>query len=259
MRRTKIKHKDLPTYRQILERIGNIPEGIQATQKIANLTFAVFASFIIGVILVVSVPIEFRETALAWAFAHWGANLVWAIVIGFGWRTLTESESRQLSRKERAHRLRAQAMWFRLWKGGFLLLVSTLLLLLGIGLLRHLGLRRWVDGLVVAVYGLIYVFSLWQRQRICHTKIEGWSPNTRWGRIMHRLGAIGPAAAASVCSALTIATVRLNIVPKSIGAGFFGILGVVLACLIVPQVIYDLIVARVHFRLHRTEGGTSDE
>lgn len=244
----KRKRKKLLTDEQIQERIGNTLEG---PQKANYLTFAVFAIPFYALTLVVSVPAEFRKTAVAWALAHGIVNLIWTIVAGFGWRTLPYWESKRLSKEERHHRLRLQTIWFRFWKGGFLLLFSTLTLLIGLGMLKHLRPMGWMDGLAVGVYGLAYAFSFWQRRRICHVRVEGYSPDTRWGRLMLRLAVIGPATAAATCSAITSVLARLHIVPKSVVAGFFGTLAIVLASIMVPQIVYDFTAAWIHLRIHR--------
>ena len=246
------KHRKLPNGGQIWERISNTLD-VGGAQKVSSLIFSVFAFSVMGFILVVSVPIKFKESAEAWALAHWIINLIWAVVAGFGWKTLPDSESRQLSREERARRLRLQTIWFRFWKGGFLLLFSTLVLLLGLGLLKHLSLAGWIDGLAVAVYVLVSAFSFWQRRLICRVMVEGWSSNTRWGRLMLRLVVIGPVTAATTCSIIGIALARSHILPRSIAAVLFGTLGVVLACVIVPFVVYDFSAAWIHLQIRRAE------
>jgi hypothetical protein len=244
------KRTKLLTEKQIRSRIGNTLEG---SQKTSNLTFAVFAVSFAALTLVVSAPAEFRQTAVIWALAHWIVNLIWTTVAGLGWRTLPDEESEQLSKEERVRRLRLQTTWFRFWKGGYLLLVSVQMLLIGLGMLKHLQLAGWVDGLAVGTYCLAYLLSFWRRRHICHVRIVGYSPDTQWGRLMLRVGAIGPAVMASTCSAITIILARLQIVPKGVAAGFFGTLAVVLSAMIVPQVVYDFTAAWIHWQIYKTE------
>ncbi len=246
------KHRKLLNDEQIREIIGSTLD-VGGGQKASSLISSVLVFSVIGFVLAISSPTEFRKTAAAWALAHWIINFIWAVVAGLGWKTLPDSESRQLSREERARRLRSETMWFRFWKGGFLLLVSTLILLLGLGLLKHLSLAGWVDGLGVAVYVVVGTFSAWQRRLICRVMVEGWTSDTRLGRLMLRLAAIGPVTAATTCSAIGIALARLHILPRSIAAILLGTLGIVLACAIVPFVVYDFSAAWIHLQVHRAE------
>lgn len=246
------RRKNLLTEEQIREKIGKMLGG---SQKSSYLTFGVFAVSFLALTLIVSVPVEFRKASVAWALTCWIIHLIWTIVASFGWQTLSDEKFEQLSKEDRVRHLRLRTIWFHFWKGGFLLLVSAQILLVGLGMLKHLGLAGWIDGLAVSVYGLAGMLSFWQRRRICHMRLVGWSPDTQWGRLMLRIGAIGSATAASTCSAITIILARLHIVSKGVAAAFFGTLGVIVACMMVPQVVYDFLSAWTHLQIYRSEIG----
>ena len=252
MSKTDRRRKNLLTDEQMRDKISKMFEG---SQKNSYLTFAVFAVSFLALTLIVSVPIEFRGASVTWVLICWIIHLIWTIVASFGWQTLSDEEFEQLLKEDRIRHLRLRTIWFHFWKGGFLLLISVQLLLVGLGMLKHLGLAGWIDGLAVSVYGLTYILSFWQRRRISHVRLVGWSPDTQWGRLMLRIGAIGPAVAASTCSAITIIVVRLHIVPKSIAIAFFGTLGVIVVCMMIPQIVHDFLLARIHLQIYRSEMG----
>jgi hypothetical protein len=246
------RRKKLLTDEQMREKISDMLGG---SQKSSYLTFAVFAISFLALTLIVSVPVKFRETAVTWALTCWVIHLVWTIVASFGWQTLSDEEFKQLMKEDRIRYLRLRTIWFHCWKGIFLLFVSVQLLLVGLGMLKYLELAGWLDGLVVGVYGLTGILSFWQRRRIGHVRLVGGAPDTQWGRLILRIGAIGSPVAASTCSAITILLARLHVVSKGVAAAFFGTLGVIVACVMIPQVVYDFLLAWVHLQIYGSEIG----
>jgi hypothetical protein len=249
---SKEKREELLTNEQIQERISRAME-LGGGQKSQHLIAGMFVVSFLALTLVVSAPDWYRQTAIVWASIHWGINLIWTVVAGVGWWTLPDWESRQLAKEQRCNRLRLQTMWFHFWKGGFLLLCSTLMMLMGLGMIKHLEPAKWVDILAAIGYGLTYVFSFWRKRYLFHVKLKGRPFDKMWKRLLIRLAVIGPAIAAATCSAAMSILARLHIVPISVAAGFFGILSIGVASAIVPQIAYDFIAAWIHRQIRKTE------
>jgi xanthosine utilization system XapX-like protein len=141
-------------------------------------------------------------------------------------------------------------MWFHFWKGGYLALGSMIMFLLGLAFLGYLG---GVSGLAVSGYLLAFVLAFLQRRRIVRVVVEGWSADTRQGRLMLRLAVMGPAMGASIGSAIGIILVRLHVLPASILLASAGLVGILVAGMIVPQVVQDFSVAWIHLQIRRAE------
>jgi hypothetical protein len=256
MSETRNKCKKWLTDTQIRERIGNM---LAHPQKASHLTAAVFAISFLALTLRFAVPPEFTETGGRWGVILWITNLAWTLVATSGWKTLPPDEFKRLSKEQQRRHLRSETIWFRFWKGGYLALVSTSMLLIGLGALSYLGPLGWVSTLAVSGYLLTFVISFWRRQRILRVVVEGWSADTQWGRLVLRLAVIGPVAGASVGSGIGIILVRLHVLPKNILVVSAGLVGILVADMIIPQVVQDLSVAWVHSQIHRTEPGDGDQ
>jgi hypothetical protein len=247
---TRSKRKKQLTDEQIWEKIGDM---LAQPQKASDLTAAVFVMSFLAVTLRFAVPPGFTETGGRWGLILWITNLVWTLVATFGWKTLPLEELKRLSKEQQRRHLRSETIWFDFWKGGYLVIVSMSMLLLGLGMLSYLGPMAWVSGLAVSGYILTFVLSFWQRRRILRVVVEGWSADTRWGRLMLRLAIIGPAAGASIGSGIGIILVRLHLLPESILIMSAGLVGVLVADMMVPQVVQDLSVAWIHLQIRRAE------
>jgi hypothetical protein len=117
----------------------------------------------------------------------------------------------------------------------------------------------WVRGSAVGGYLLALVFSLSQRRRILRVVVEGWSADTRWGKLMLRLAFVGPVVGASIASGVGIILVRLQILPASILLASAGLVGILVAYMVIPQVVQDFSVARIHFQIRRIEANHTME
>jgi hypothetical protein len=113
--------------------------------------------------------------------------------------------------------------------------------------------------LAVSGYLLSFAVSFWQRRRILRIVIEGWSADTRWGRLMLLLAAIGSAAAASIGSGTAIVLVRLHILPENVLLAYAGVWGGLVADMVIPQVVQDFSVAWIHLQIHRAEASQMGE
>jgi fumarate reductase subunit D len=249
---TRSKRKGQLTDTQIRERIGDM---LAQPPKASHLTAAVFVVSFLAVTLRFAVPPGFTETGGRWGLVLWITSLVWTLIAAFGWKTLPLEELKRLSKEQQRRHLRSETIWFDFWKGGYAAIVSTSMLLLGLGMLSYLGPMAWVNGLAVGGYLLAFVLSFLQRQRILRVVVEGWSADTRWGRLMLRLAVIGPAAGASIGSGIGIILVRLHLLPESILITSAGLVGVLVADMMVPQVVQDFSVAWTHLQIRRTDMG----
>ncbi len=247
---SKTKRKKQLTDAQIQEKIGTM---LAQPQKVELLTFAVFAISFLALTLCFAVPPEFKKTGGRWALVLWITNLIWALIAALGWKTLPPEEFKRLSKEQQHRHLRSETIWFHFWKGGFLALVSTNILLIGLGALSCLGSMAWVSGLAVGGYFLAFVLSFFQQRHILRVVVEGWSADTQWGRLMLRLAVIGPAAGASIGSGIGIILVRLHVLPESILIASAGLVGILVAGMIMPQVVQDFSVMWVHLQIRRTE------
>jgi len=128
-----------------------------------------------------------------------------------------------------------------------------MILLIGLGAMSYLGLPGWVSGLAIGGYLLTFVLSFWQQRRILRVVVEGWSADTRWGKLMLRLAVIGPAVGASIGSGIGIILVRLHLLPEGILVASAGLVMILVANMIIPQVVQDFSVAWIHLQIHRTE------
>jgi len=240
--------KESLTDEQIRERIGCM---LERPNKTGHLTAAVFVvSFFTLPWLLCPSSSTFRSTGVWMAGVLWTLNLVWTLVAAFGWKTLSPQELEQLSEEQRQRHFRLETIWFRVWKGGYLVLASVVFLLIVFDLLRPTG---WVGVLAVGGYLLSFAVSFWQRRRILRVVVEGWSADTRWGQLMLLLSAIGPAVGASIGSGIGIVLVRLHVLPESILLTFAGVLGILVADMVLPQVVQDFSVAWIHFQIRRAE------
>jgi hypothetical protein len=250
------KRKRQLTDTQIREKIGDM---LAQPQKASDLTFAVFAMSFLALTLRFAVPPEFTETGGRWGLVLWITNLVWTLVAAFGWKTLPLEELKRLSKEQQRRHLRSETIWFHFWKGGYLALVSMSMLLLGLGMLSYLGPMAWVSGLAVSGYLLAFVLAFLQRQRVLRVVVEGWSADTRWGRLMLHLVVIGPAAGASIGSGIGIILVRLHLLPESILIMSAGLVSVLVADMIIPQVVQDFSVAWIHLQARRAEADQTSQ
>lgn len=256
MSETESKRKKRLTDTQIQERIGNM---LAHPQKAGHLTAAVFVISFLALTLRFAVPPGFTETGGRWGLILWITNLAWTLVATCGWKTLPPDEFKRLSKEQQRRYLRSETIWFRFWKGGYVLLVSTSMFLIGLGELSCLGSLGWVSTLAVSGYLLTCALSFWQRRRILRVVVEGWSADTRWGRLMLRLAIVGPVAGASIGSGIGIILVRLHILPKSVLIASAGLVGILVGDMILPQVVQDFSVAWVHSQIHRTEPRDGDQ
>jgi hypothetical protein len=242
---TRSKRREQFTDAQIRERIGNI---LGQPQKASHLTFALLFAFpFLAVTLSMAVPTGFKEMG-----AFWG-KVIWTLVAALGWKRLSPSDLKRLPKEQQRRHLHQEMIWFHVWKAGTIVLVSIAMLLLGLGGLSVLELLGWVKVLAIGGYVLTFFVSFWQRRRILRSLVEGWSADTRWGRLMLRLAAIGPAVGASIGSGIGIALVRLHILPGNILLAYAGLTGILVAGIMVPQVISDLSVAWIHWQIRRVE------
>jgi hypothetical protein len=241
----------LLTDEQIQEKIGSRRMDLRAKYKTVNLVVSMFALSFLALTLVLIVPDEYREAAMFWAWTHWLIYLIWTILLGFVWRTLPDWESKQLTEEERCRRLHLQTMGFHLWRGGFLLPSSTLLLLLGLGSLKYLGQTNWVDGVVVGGYSLLYLFSFWQKRFISHVRLEGWPTDSQWKRSLIQLGGVGSVGLIATCSSMASLLARLRIVPAGVAYIVIGMSSIVLASVTVPVIVFCFIEAWVHLQIAR--------
>lgn len=236
---------------QIREKIG---DALERPQKVSHLTAGLFVVSFLALTLGMAVPPTFKETGSLWSKALWIAGLIWMLVAALGWKRLPPRDLKRLSKEQQRQHYRWETIWLHVWKAGYLVLVSMFMLLIALGLLtRALEPIGMVGVLTVAGYLLTFVVSFWQRRRILHVKVEGWSADTQWSRLMLRLAFIGPAAGAAIGSGLTIAVVRLHALPENMLFAFGGLLGILIANMIVPQVVQDLSVAWIHLKIRRTE------
>ena len=136
---------------------------------------------------------------------------------------------------------------------------SLILLLTGLALLEDVGVSAWVSMLTVGGYLLTFVLSFAQRRRILRVLVQGWSTDSRWGRWMFHLALIGPAAGASLGSGIGLFLVRLHVLPESILIASAGLVGNLMAAIIVPQVVQDFSVAWIHLQTHRAEADQAAE
>jgi hypothetical protein len=244
---TRSRRKGQLTDAQIREKIGDM---LAQPPKASYLTAAVFAMSFLAVTL--GFP-GFTETGGRWGLVLWITSLVWTLIAAFGWKTLPLEELKRLPKEQQHRHLRSETIWFDFWKGGYLAIVSMSMLLIGLGALSYLGPMAWVSGLAVGGYILTFVLSFWQRRRILRVVVEGWSADTRWGRLMLRLAIIGPAAGASIGSGIGIILVRLHLLPESILIMSAGLVLVLVADMMVPQVVQDFSVARIHLQIRKAE------
>ena len=70
---------------------------------------------------------------------------------------------------------------------------------------------------------------------------------------------IGPAAGASLGSGIGLFLVRLHVLPESILIASAGLVGNLMAAIIVPQVVQDFSVAWIHLQTHRAEADQAAE
>lgn len=252
MTRSKRRKKRL-TDAEIREKIGNIlGQHQKASYLIATLLLSFFLALTVSMSM--SVPPTLTRPGVLWGKALGIAGVLWTLVAALGWKRLSPQKLKRLPKEEQRRHYRSETMWFYFWKGGYLVQVSIAMLLMGVGLLmRVLRPAVWVSVLAGAGYLLAFVVSFCQRKRILRVIVEGWSADTRWGRLMLRLAAIGPVAGASIGVGLTRAVVRLRIVPENVLFVFGGLVGILVAYAIVPQIIHDFSVAWIHLQIRRAE------
>jgi hypothetical protein len=110
------------TDEQIRERIGHM---VEQPSKTGYLTSAVFALSVLALALSGAFPPAFKDVGAWAAKVLWVINLIWTLVAAFGWKSpLTDWESKHLSEKQQHRHSRLGTIWFRVWKGGYLVLVS---------------------------------------------------------------------------------------------------------------------------------------
>ena len=219
------------------------------------------ASYLIAGVLVISGlaltlpfagPPEFAETGGRWALILWIINLVWILVAALGWKTLPLESLKRLPKDQQQRHLRSETIWFHLWKGGYLALVSVIILLIGIGSLSYLGQMVWVRRPAIGGYLLAFIFSLLKQRRLLRVVVEGWSADSRQGRWMLRLAFLGPVIGASIASGIGIILVRLHVLPTGFLMASVGLVAILTAFLIVPQIVQDFSVAWIHFQIRKT-------
>jgi hypothetical protein len=247
---TRGKRKDQLTDAQIWEKVGNM---LGQPQKVSHLTAAPFLSSFLALTLGVAVPPTFKETGALCGKVIWIVGLIWTLMAALGWKRLPPRELKRLPKEEQHQHYRLETIWFHFWKGGYLVQVSAAMLLIGLGGLSALGPVGWVSVLAVAGYLLTFAVSFCQRRRILRVKVEGWSADTQWGRLMLCLAVIGPAAGAAIGSTIGIAVARLHVLSESVVGIVVGLLGILIADMVVPQVVQDLLVAWIHLQIRRTE------
>jgi hypothetical protein len=229
---------------QVREKIAST---VERPHKAGHLTAAAFVLTFLALTLRMAVPIRLKETAAFWATGLWIVGLIWTGIAALEWKTSPSRDPRRDQKEQECQHHRMGMIWFHVWKGGYLLLVSTFMLLIGLGLLmRALWPAGWMGVLAGAGYLLAFAASIWQRRRILQLKLGGWSADTRWGGVMLRPAVIGPVAGASVGSGIVIGLVRLHILPQEVLFVLGGVLGALIAYMIVPQVVLDLQVAWIH-------------
>jgi hypothetical protein len=247
-------HRQKLTDEQIRERIGRM---MCQPQKTSNLTFAIFAVSVLALLLYFFMRLT--STGGYSALILWTINLVWALIAAVGWKTLPLERLKQLTKQQQHAHMGSETIWFHLWKGGYLTVVSAIFLLSGLALLAYAGARTWARALAVSAYLLCFVISFLQRRRIRLVLVRGWSRDSRWGRWMLRLAVIGPAAGASWGAAVAILLVRLEILPLGIAAASLGLMGILIAMIPVPQVVMDWSVAWIHLEMRRAEADQAAE
>lgn len=262
MRRTKGKHREQLTDAQIREVIGKILP-VASTWKWEWLASGAFVISFLALSIYLAVYTGLAtKTGGRWGLALWIVYLVWMLVAAFGWKRLPEEKLKYLSREQRHRHLRLATIWFFFWTGGYLALASMMWLLLSLsvliyGALIYLGAMGWVSDLVVGGYLLAFLVSCWQWRRIL-CLLELWSPETRWGKLMLRLAAIGPAAI-SIGSVIGLLMGRLHILPKSIACAHVGLLGILIAYVTVPYVVLYFSKAWIHLQIYRAEAKQAAE
>jgi hypothetical protein len=245
MSKTRRKSRNRLTDEQIREEICT---RLRLPEKVQYLIGGVLTISFFAVMLRFGVPPAFTDTGGRWALILWIINLVWTMLVAVGWDGISLEDFKRLPKEQQQRLLRSNTIWFYLWKGGYLALVSIFMLLMGLGGLSYYGALAWVGGLVIGGYLLALVLAFVERRRIVRVVVEGWSADTRWGKTMLRLAIIGPAAGASIGSSVGIILVRLHILPEGILLASAGLVLIMAAVMIVPQVIQDFSVAWIHLQ-----------
>jgi hypothetical protein len=229
---------------------------IEAPPKRSHLSAALFVSSFAAVMIVIA----FRRVNLVGgriaAVSYWTASSAWTAVCGVCWKTSGPADAGALRKNPPLLSRRVETMWFRLWKGVYLGLLSAATALTGIGMVMEaLSSDTCVVYAVLAVVLLSYLLAFAGRWRILRLMVTGWSPHTRPGRLMRRLERVGPLAAAAGAS-LGMFLVRSEILPREVVHALGGFVAVFVAALAAVPVVQDLMVARIHRAALRGAGRT---
>jgi hypothetical protein len=244
------KRKSRLTDAQIEERVGNM---LSQPPKTSHLTSAVFVMTFLALTLRFAVPPGFTRRGGLWGLFLWIINLLWTLLAVVGWKPLPAEGVNRVPKGDWRRQSRLETIWFHFWKGGYLLLVSASMLLIGLGMFSYPMLVGWVTGLAVAGYLMAFVLSFWHRRRILRVKVERWLVDIREGRLMLRLAIVGPVVGASIGSAIGIILVRLGLLPVNILVASAGFVGILVADMIAPAVVQDFAVAHIHWRARQAE------
>lgn len=185
------------------------------------------------------------------ALGLWLLNLGWSVLVYFAHQDQPPARLfKRLSQKEKLDWHRQNTIWFRLWKGGFLLFVSVTCFLLAWRLLKFAWPESPGSWLAIGFFLLAFLSSFLLRRHMFRLAVEGW-PHTWWGRLMMGLAIIGPATGAVVGSLL--GRVAARILPQAIALTYAGVLALFIAYAITPQIVYDWCVAVIHIQAKQKE------